>query len=135
MWACHEGAATEPRTSCLGELDIRSNAAVRREVPAAAPRIEPALRSAPGSRRSIGCEVRLIGDDGRGGGDCEPGPGCTDLQADDNKWTVPSRGREVRATAARCHARVAPTHVEGEEMSKIEMRMQSLEDDETATSV
>ncbi|MFL5614400.1 MAG: hypothetical protein ACJ796_12140 [Gemmatimonadaceae bacterium] len=85
-----------------------------------------------GSRRSIDRGVRRIGDDsssvgndGTGERDCEPGLGRPDVPADDTNCTVPSRGREGRASAARLHARVKQPRIGREEMSTIEMAMRS----------
>jgi hypothetical protein len=85
-----------------------------------------------GSRRSIDRGVRRIGDDGSSVGndgtgerDCEPGLGGPDVPADDTNCTVPSRGREGRASAARLHARVKQPRIGREEMSTIEMAMRS----------
>ena len=71
---------------------------MRAEVPAVA-----------GSRSSIDRDVRLIADDGSGGRDDAPWPGRRNRDADDDKWTMRSRGRERRASAARLHARVQLT--------------------------
>src|SRR5207248_3863504 len=93
-WHFQEGVLRSRirRQSSLGDNSLLRDRADFPSEKCRAIRMRRRSATSAGSRRSIDRGVRLIGDDGSGGRDCEPGPGCRDLQADDNKWTVPSRG-------------------------------------------